>query len=92
MAQVKFVFTGGSELVVRAATDRSAKLIATGLRRKMEADEVLAEVKSESGSVFINPMNLSYVQPMTSGTGGTKRKSSGKKSAPRKASGKKRKR
>ncbi len=73
MAQVRFVFDTGTDLVVNAASDRGAKLMVTGVRRRMEEGETLIEVKGTSGIQFVNPMRLSYIQVIAKG-GGTSKK------------------
>lgn len=74
MAQVRFVFDTGTDLIVNAASDRGAKLMVTGVRRRMEDGETLIEVKGTSGIQFVNPMRLSYVQVIAKGGGGGSKK------------------
>ena len=73
MAQVRFVFDTGTDLVVNAASDRGAKLMVTGVRRRMEDGETLIEVKGTSGIQFVNPMRLSYIQVIAKGGSGSKK-------------------
>ncbi len=73
MAQVRFVFDTGTDLVVNAASDRGAKLMVTGVRRRMEDGETLIEVKGTSGIQFVNPMRLSYIQVIAKSGSGSKK-------------------
>lgn len=90
MAKVRFVFDGNTEVVVGAATDRGAKLMVTGVRRRLEGGETLIEVKGTDGSVFLNAERLAFVVPIVSGekkAGGAKKV---RAAAPKKAKGGKR--
>lgn len=75
MASVRFVFQGNSELVVPAASDRSAKLMVTGMRRRME-EGGLVEVRGEDGTRYVNADNLCFVEVNASGGGGARRTAS----------------
>src|SRR5688572_8417696 len=71
MASVRFVFESGTEIRVRAGSDRGAKLMVTGVRKKMESGESLIEVKGATGSQFINASKLAFVEFDMSSGGGT---------------------
>ena len=92
MASVRFVFESGTEIRVKAGSDRGAKLMVTGVRKKMESGESLIEVKGATGSQFINASKLAFVEFDMSSGGGTSstgmkrgRAAGAKKAAPKKA-------
>ena len=84
MAKVKFTFDGGSTMTVGAASDRSAKLIVSGLRRRMEDGGDIVEVKSEDGSSYVNPARLAFIELLLEEGGAKKRKPAARKAAPAK--------
>ncbi len=86
MANVRFVFDGGAELLVRAASDRSAKLMVTGMRRRLDEEGSIVEVKGENGSQFINADRLCFVEFQMSErrSGGAKKAKAKKAPAPAK--------
>jgi len=81
MATVRFVFDGGAELNVRAASDRSAKLMVTGMRRRLDEEGSIVEVKGENGSQFINADRLCFVEFQMSEARSRAKKSTAKKSS-----------
>lgn len=92
MAKVRFVFGEGTEALITAATDRGAKLLVSGFRRKMEAGDTFIEVKGVGGSTYVNADAVCFVdfQGLTPGGGG-KKKPAGKGKAPAKKSAPKKK-
>lgn len=79
MASVKFVFDS-KELVIPTETDRSARLVMSGFRRKMEAGEEYIEVKGKDGVRLINAAGVNYIEVTGGGSSGRgKSKSGGRK-------------
>lgn len=86
MPSVKFVFDN-KELVVQTETDRSARLVMSGFRRRVEEGEEYIEVKGKDGVRLINASELNYIEVSGGGSAGR-----GKTAAGRKAKGGARKR
>ncbi len=61
MASVRFVFDSG-DVIIPAETDRSAKLIMSGFRRKMEAGDEMIDVKGKDGVRLVNAGKVNYIE------------------------------
>lgn len=87
MAKVRFVFGEDTETLIQAATDRGAKLLVSGFRRKMEAGETFIEIKGANGSTWVNADAVCFVELVGyvgGGGGGKKKGGAAKKAAPKK--------